>query len=135
MTLPAYPFEPRSNRYLRAGQFWAVPLDDGRFACGRVMAVPAFGAGDRVGMVVGLMDWVGDQPPSGADLAGRTVFDQAKTRFDAIRNTGGVVLGHRPLEADGLTSVDPDDVRVGATHRVWGAHTIKNRAEARFSSR
>lgn len=29
-----YPFEPKSIAYLRAGQFWAVPLSDGRFGCG-----------------------------------------------------------------------------------------------------
>ena len=36
----AYPFEPKSITYLRAGQFWAVPLSDGRFGCGRVLYVP-----------------------------------------------------------------------------------------------
>jgi hypothetical protein len=34
---PSYPFTPKWNRYLLPGQFWAVPLSDGRFGCGRVM--------------------------------------------------------------------------------------------------
>ncbi|WP_242624328.1 Mu transposase C-terminal domain-containing protein [Micromonospora kangleipakensis] len=52
MTDPSrYPFAPRSNRHLRAGQYWALPLRNGRFACGRVMAVPAFGPRDRVGVL------------------------------------------------------------------------------------
>ena len=37
--MPKYPFEPRSNVHLRPGQFWGVPLSDGRWACGRVLAV------------------------------------------------------------------------------------------------
>jgi hypothetical protein len=32
-----YPFVPRSNAKFRPGQFWAIPLPDGRFACGRVL--------------------------------------------------------------------------------------------------
>ena len=37
--MPEYPFEPKSNAHLLPGQFWGVPLSDGRWACGRVLAV------------------------------------------------------------------------------------------------
>ena len=37
--MPKYPFEPKSNAHLMPGQFWGVPLSDGRWACGRVLAV------------------------------------------------------------------------------------------------
>src|SRR6266700_932410 len=37
--MPEYPFEPKSNTHLLPGQFWGVPLSDGRWACGRVLAV------------------------------------------------------------------------------------------------
>ena len=33
----AYPFRPKSTAELEAGQFWSIPLPDGRFACGRVL--------------------------------------------------------------------------------------------------
>jgi hypothetical protein len=111
-----YPLVPRSNRYLRAGQFWALPLRDGRFGCGRVMAVPAFGPSDRVGVVVGLMDWVGVGRPTLVEIAGRGVLEQAKSRFETISNTGGEVLGNRPLELDGLVVAD----LFGNYARVWG---------------
>jgi hypothetical protein len=42
-------------------------MDDGRFACGRVLAVPAFGERDRVCFVAGLMDWLGWRPPVSDD--------------------------------------------------------------------
>ena len=62
---PGYPFVPKSNAYLRAGQFWAVPLSDGRFGCGRVLDVPKSGdlhvpANSRM-FLAGLLDWVGSR--------------------------------------------------------------------------
>jgi len=58
MGMPAYPFMPKSNRYSEAGRFWQLPLSDGRYGCGRVMAVPACGAKDRVGFVA-VAGWIG----------------------------------------------------------------------------
>jgi hypothetical protein len=124
-----YPFVPKSNQRLRPGQYWAIPLQDGRFACGRVMAVPAFGAQDRVGFVAGLLDWIGSQPPTGEAIAGKPVLAQAKTRFEAIAKTGGSVLGVRALDLDGLVAIDPHDMSVGAVHHVWGWHAIVDKAE------
>jgi hypothetical protein len=126
---PEYPFEPKSNKRLRAGQFWAIPLADGRFAVGRVMAVPAFGDRDTRGFVAGLLDWIGATPPDAEAVAGRSVVVQGKTRIEAITNTGGSILGLRPLELDALVAIDPNDIRVGSVHPVWGWRTILNLAE------
>ena len=78
---PTYPFAPKSNKHLHAGQFWAIPLGDGRFAAGRIMAVPAFGEKDTRGFVAGLMDWIGSAAPDADAFAGRAVVDQ----FDVSR--------------------------------------------------
>lgn len=129
---PTYPLVPKSNRQLRPGQFWAIPLSDGRFAAGRVMAVPAFGFGDRTGVVVGLMDWVGDHPPTSEDLAGRPVLVQAKARCEAITMTGGEVLGLRPLDLDGLVALEPRRTQPGGVQRVWAGRTIAQYAERAF---
>jgi hypothetical protein len=128
-----YPFVPKSNKFLRPGQFWAIPLSNGKFAAGRVMAVPAFGPKDRVGVVIGLMDWSGDHEPTASDLAGRGVLGrQAQARFEAISMNGGQVLGLRPLDVDGIVPIDPMDLSVGSVHRVWGWRTIVNEAEKAF---
>ena len=121
--------------HLRPGQFFAVPLSSGRFACGRVMAVPAFGPQDRRGIVVGLMDWIGDDPPQAQDLAGKSILEQALTRFEAISNTGGKVLGERDLAIDGLVALDPNDLSIGTSHEVWGWEAIRVRADERLDSR
>jgi len=119
----------KSNRLLRPGQFWAIPLSDGRFGAGRVMTVPAFGAKDRVGVVVGLMDWVGDHEPTADDLAARNVLVQASSRFDSISRNGGHVIGLRSLDLDGIIPLDPTDLPVGSVRAVWGATTIVKHAE------
>lgn len=121
--------------HLRPGQFFAVPLSSGRFASGRVMAVPAFGPQDRRGIVVGLMDWIGDDPPQAQDLAGKSILEQALTRFEAISNTGGEVLGERDLAIDGHVALDPNDLSIGTSHEVWGWETIRVRADELLDSR
>jgi len=131
-----YPFVPKSNRHLRRGQFWAIPLSNGRFAAGRVTAVPAFGPADRTGVVVGLMDWSGDREPTADDLIGRTILGvQAHTRYEAISKTGGSVLGYLPLELDRIAPADPTEVGMGNVTSVWGWRTIVKYAEAAFGSR
>ena len=125
-----YPFRPKSNRYLRPGQFWAIPLPDGRFGAGRVTASPALGPSDRTGFCIGLMDWVGDAPPTAEDLSGCRVLGQAITRWEAIASTGGEVLGSRALELDGIVPIDPLDSRVGAKNTLWGWKTITAKAQA-----
>jgi hypothetical protein len=130
---PTYPFTPTSNHFLRPGQFWAIPLSDGRYGAGRVTAVPAFGPTDRTGVVVALLDWSGDEPPTSDALAGRAALIQAKSRFETISNTGGAVLGLRPLDLDGIVPMDPLDFRVGTTQKVWGWKTIVRYAEERFA--
>jgi hypothetical protein len=118
---PPYPFEPRSNAYLLPGQFWAVPLSNGRFACGRVLA-SSRGSNDewvlrpsRVMFFAALMDWIGDREPQGDDLAGSHVVAQGVAHIKTIQETGGMVLGHRDLSLDGVRGL-----RV-VTHRAGGA--------------
>jgi hypothetical protein len=102
----SYPFEPKSTARLEPGQFWGVPLSDGRFACGRVLAVPRqpdplIPVSSRI-FLAGLHGWVGDAPPTSADIAGVGLLAQGFAHIRAIREHGGSLLGMRPLEADGL---------------------------------
>jgi hypothetical protein len=129
--MPTYPFAPKSNRYLAPGQFWALPLSDGRFAAGRVMVVPAFGPTDHTGLVVGLMDWVGASTPTADDLAGSQVLIQATTNYRAISRTGSHVLGERALDLDGIVPIDPNP-GIGVKVNVWGWATICTHAERQF---
>lgn len=110
---PSYPFVPKSNRHLEAGQYWAVPLDDGRFACGRVMAATS-AVSPRMSFIAGLMDWVGPVPPTAESIAGHDVLEQGSAHIKTITQTGGEVLGCRSLDEDRLAA-DPDPGSTWAT--------------------
>jgi hypothetical protein len=118
-----YPFEPKSIAYLRAGQFWAVPLSDGRSGCGRVLYVPdrsdpqpSLYLNTRI-FVGGLMDWSGDEPPTARAIAGCKLLEQGRVHVAAITDTGSKILGQRDLELDGLSGLLQVSHRGGGT--VW----------------
>ena len=121
---PAYPFAPKSNRWLEPGQFWSVPLADGRYACGRVMARPG-DSDERAGFVAGLMEWAGDAPPHSAEIAGCGVLSQGVADIRVIHETGGFILGCRALELDDLVAESPTC--------AWGYEDIVRLAERRLS--
>lgn len=98
-----YPFVPKSNAYLVPGQFWGIPLSDGRYACGRVLDIDRDAAyGRRTSFLAGLMDWCGDTPPTAERIAGMRILEQGEAHIKTILENGGEILGCRRLEADGL---------------------------------
>ena len=101
---PAYPFVPKSTTHLIPGQFWAVPLKDGRFACGRVIELGENEEGKRHTRTFlgALMDWCGHEPPTVALLEGRKVLEEGAMHIRAILQSGGSILGYRPLELEGI---------------------------------
>ena len=60
---PKYPFEPKSNAHLRPGQFWGVPLSNGRWTCGRVLSMKTeaddYFPGNSQLFLAALMSWHG----------------------------------------------------------------------------
>ena len=118
-----YPFEAKSIAYLRAGQFWAVPLSDGRFGCGRVLYVPSpsdpepsLYLNTRI-FLAGLMDWSGYEPPTAQSIAGCKLLEQGRAHVTAITDTGSKILGQRDLGLDGLSGLLQVSHRGGGT--VW----------------
>ena len=98
-----YPFIPRSTSGLLPGQFWAIPLSDGSFACGRVIElIPHGRTGARVMFLARLLDWHDGAPPTSSSIAGAGCLEQAKAHLKTITETGGCILGHRSLELDGI---------------------------------
>jgi hypothetical protein len=100
-----YPFVPKSAALLVPGEFWAIPLSDGTFACGRVIQVkPTRPSGpvSRVNFLAGLLDWHSHEAPTSESIAGAACLAQGKAHFKTITKSGGRILGVRPLEADGI---------------------------------
>ncbi|WP_207895834.1 Imm26 family immunity protein [Hymenobacter gummosus] len=97
-----YPFSPKSNRSLLPGQFWSISLTSGRFACGRVLDVPPTEEKQLREFYAGLMDWVGDNPPTAERIAGSRIIEQGLTHIKTITARNAMILGCRPLELDQL---------------------------------
>ena len=154
---PRYPFVPKSSSYLEPGQFWAIPLSNGAFAAGRVLQL--FPKGHLMaprGFYGGLMDWSGAAPPSSDDLAGRRILREGDMHVKVVQQTGGEILGCRPLELDdiepglfldqapdspnckvqrGITvlgSATPEQRATLQTHSTWGLRVIVLLAERFF---
>ena len=112
-----YPFVPKSSRWLTPGDFWAIPLRDGSFACGRVVELMPQGMpGARVGFLGGLLDWHGSSEPTEASIAGASFIAQGIMHILSITSAGGVILGHRVLDLDSLgswTFIDGDKIQRG----------------------
>ncbi len=118
MASPNYPFEPKSNAYLVPGQFWGVPLSDGRWACGRVLAIKKesddYFPGDSRTFLAALMDWEGGEPPTPEHIAGCDIVAQGWAHVLTIQRNGRLVLGHRDLALDGIRGL------LQVTHRGGG---------------
>ncbi|HEY0008661.1 MAG TPA: hypothetical protein VGB55_08050 [Tepidisphaeraceae bacterium] len=85
-----FPFVPKSTAFLREGQCWAVPLADGRYGCGYIVAVyPS----ERRMFLAGLTNWFGEKLPVPADLAGHFVIEQAMAHIKTITENGRQILG------------------------------------------
>jgi len=98
----AYPFKPKTTAYIRPGDFWALPLAHGMFGCGRVIELMP---GSRKRLLVGLINWIGNAKPTGEQIAGKRTVAQGEVHLRCIHETGGEILGHRPLSCD---LIEPD---------------------------
>ena len=120
-------FIPSSNGSLEAGHFWAIPLSDGRFACGRVLRPYRVGSPGPPMFIGSLLDWVGADAPTSEAIAGAPLLAVGHVPVSTIGDGGGSLVGYRPLEADGI--VVPSDV---GHHYTSGF--FRKRAELRFVS-
>ncbi|HEU0144342.1 MAG TPA: Imm26 family immunity protein [Nitrososphaera sp.] len=119
-----YPFVPKSNQHLSPGDFWAIPLLDGSFGCGVVLELYPKGLpGSRVAFLAGLLNWHGTSLPTSESIAGSQTLEQGIVHILAISQTGGEVLGNRPLELNGIEPwvfINGDVIQQGFTRlRKW----------------
>jgi hypothetical protein len=99
----SYPFVPKSSKRLTPGDFWSIPLSNGRFACGRVVELlPEGMPGSRVAFLGGLLDWHGPSKPTNESISGSAFIEQGIMHIRAITNSGGSILGYRDFSLDSL---------------------------------
>jgi hypothetical protein len=124
--MTTYPLNPTTNSQLSPGQFWSIPLADGRFGCGRVLRVERERRiGGRTRFIGAILDWVGDSLPSAEAIAGSAVLAVGNAHVRLISFGGGAILGERPLDADGIEPPATVDT-------YWGDGYGVMRVERRF---
>ncbi len=152
-----FPFIPKSTRQLLPGDYWDIPLDSGKFACGRVMQLDFDDKKlNPVSVLVGLVNWSGSDIPTEKEIAGKRILRQGVTHIRTIQEVGGMVRGRRSLTVDGLSpwvfrdAEHADLVQCGVfpirqfderydsdlpVFEVWGYLFIKEIAERLFSNK
>jgi hypothetical protein len=124
--MATYPLIPKTTAHLRPGQFWSIPMADGRFGCGRVLRVDTGRpSGGRTRFIAAILDWVGDSPPSSDAIAGSPVLKVGNAHVRLVSFGGGEILGERPLASDGIEPPATVDT-------YWGDGYGVARAEQRF---
>ena len=124
--MTTYPLIPKTTAHLQPGQFWSIPMADGRFGCGRVLRVDTGGrTGGRTRFIAAILDWVGDSPPSSEAIAGSVVLNVGNAHVRLVSFGGGAILGERPLAADSIESPATVD-------SYWGDGYAVARVERRF---
>lgn len=125
-----YPFEPRTTAYLESGQYWAIPLSNGRYACGVVIAKLADMHDGKIRQrtfLGALIDWVGDEPPDEESIRNASVLKSGEAHLKAIHTTGGTILGKSSILCLGENPrVKTDDVV------TMGYGVLKKVAESKF---
>ena len=150
---PKYPFLPRSTVDLIPGQYWSIPLSNGKYACGRVLQVQD---GESRNFIAGLMDWCGEAPPAPEDVRSAKLAEHGLAHVKTIRESRGAVLGRVPLEdselevpltldqspGDGcrlrrgfslLGVASAEEQRKLKVFSTWGYSVVRIKAEKRFA--
>jgi len=102
-----FPFSPKSNAKLCPGDFWALPLRDGSYACGVVLQLPPAGtSGVKVSFLGGLLNWHSAEQPTLAKISNCRLIEQGVMHILAIQQSGKAILGNIPLEANGIEPLE-----------------------------
>ena len=124
-----FPFSPRSATSLEVGDLIAVPREDGRWGCLQVTDLKRHGTGARTTLVVGVLPWVGEQPPTHREVSGLSVTEQALTGIEIFTQGGVEVVATSSVAPQGFPSPYREHA-VGTTQHVWGWRTALRRTAA-----
>jgi hypothetical protein len=121
-----FPFYPKSNVKLHPGDFWGIPLNSGRFACGRVLELPPKGIpGAKTSFLAGLLDWVGNVLPTFDSIAGSKLIEQGDAHIKTITENEGLILGNRPLELDNIEPLICKAIGQGTVYFLKGYSLVE----------
>ena len=101
-----YPFIPKSTTFMREGHFWDIPLSNGQYACGRILQFDySTGKKNSRSFLAGLIDWVGDNPPTYETIAGAGLLVQGFTHVITFVRNNWSIIGFRSLVEDHIEPI------------------------------
>ena len=124
-----YSLVPKSTSRLRRGQFWPISLSDGRFGAGCVLGeFWRNNKKDARGFIAGVVNWIGSNPPTEADLEGVGIYRYAFAHIKCISEAGASIIGEANLEYGNIPEVADSlsmpawgyDVPVILAHKLAG---------------
>ncbi|QIZ83957.1 hypothetical protein HF888_06825 [Bermanella marisrubri] len=102
MSKVMYPITPTKASEIKEGEYFYIPLNDGRFACGRILLIEKKNGRKTKLLLVGLHDWSGSKHPSQVDIHECPIIEQGVLHINSISHVGGEIIGFKPLQEDGL---------------------------------
>ncbi len=96
-----YPFTPKSTSYIEQGQIWAIPLSNGKYACGAVLARLQGQDGiEKRAFYAALLNWCDNVPPNTENVRASGFLKKGALHVKAISNVGSEIIGK--TDFDGL---------------------------------
>jgi hypothetical protein len=119
-----FPLKPKSTSHIEQGQFWAVPFENGGFACGVVLAkVSNQGKTDTRIFLAGLLDWFGNSQPTIKEIECAQVVETGFAHIKSITEGGGEIIG-----AGYQVLSTPREIENTDSFSTWGYNFISKLA-------
>ncbi len=96
-----YPFTPKSTAHLLRGQYWAIPLSNGKYCCGTILHLLKSGnKKEQRTFHAGLLNWVGSNPPTENEIRDCEVLENGAAHIKTITKVGSKIIGKINLIPD-----------------------------------
>ena len=89
-----YPFIPKSNKKISAGDYWVTKLSNKSFAVGVVIDVPPTDLKLTREIVIGLLNWNGNNIPKREDLTNSKILKQGHAHIKTISEYSVGIIGN-----------------------------------------
>ncbi len=108
-----YPFIPKSNAKLEVGEFWAIKLSNGKYACGIVLDLPNKNESKKE-FFAGLLDWKGDNKPNSIVLehSSLKILRQGEAHIKTFLDKEEAILGK--IDIDKANLILPFELNCGS---------------------
>jgi hypothetical protein len=94
-----YPFIPRSTTRLHRGQFWPILLASGQYGAACVVGERVDGGAKNSRLfIAGVLQWIGDSPPSAESLSQIKIYKYGFLHIKSIKESGLPISGEANID-------------------------------------